>query len=106
MKYKIFVSGAQKELKKERLAVWDMVQSDVLLRDYFNVFLFEKTPAHSKPSKALYLKEVRACHVYILILGNEYGNVSNNKLSATEEEFREARKNSKYVLVYIKGKSE
>lgn len=106
MRYKIFVSGVQKELKTERLAVQEMVENNILLKDYFRVFLFEKAPAGSKSSKAVYLKEVRACEVYIVILGDEYGKVPKNKLSATEEEFREAQKRSKYALVYIKGKSD
>ena len=106
MKYKIFVSGVQKELKAERFAVQEIVESDALLKDYFRVFLFEKAPAGSKSSKVVYLKEVRGCEIYIAILGDEYGNVPKNKLSATEEEFREAKKRSKYVLAYIKGKSD
>jgi len=106
MKYRIFVSGVQKELKAERFAVQEIVESDVLLEDYFKVFLFEKSPAGSKSSKAIYLKEVRNCEVYIVIFGDEYGKVPGNKLSATEEEFREAQKRSKYVLAYIKGKSD
>ncbi|MFH1380186.1 MAG: ATP-binding protein [bacterium] len=106
MKYRIFVSGVQKELKAERLAVQDVVENDALLKDYFRVFLFEKAPAGSKSSKALYLKEVRACDVYIVFFGDTYGEVPKNKLSATEEEFKEAQKNSKYILVYIKGKSD
>ncbi|MBU4418749.1 MAG: DUF4062 domain-containing protein [Candidatus Omnitrophica bacterium] len=106
MKYKIFVSGVQKELKAERLAVRELVDKDILLRDYFNVFLFEKAPAGSKPSKAVYLKGVRDCELYIVILGDEYGKAAQNMLSATEEEFREAHKRAKYVLVYIKGKTD
>jgi len=106
MKYKIFISGVQKELKAERFAVQEIVESDVLLEDYFKVFLFEKAPAGSKSSKAIYLKEVRNCEVYIVIFGDEYGKVPKNKLSATEEEFIEAKKRSKYVLAYIKGKSD
>ncbi len=106
MKYKIFVSGVQKELKSERLAVKELIESDVLLKDYFSVFLFEKAPAGSKPSKSVYLKEVRDCDVYIIILGDEYGKVAQNKLSATEGEFREAQKRTKYVLVYIKGEAD
>lgn len=106
MKYKIFVSGVQKELKAERIAVQEIVEDDVLLNDYFKVFLFEKAPAGSKSSKFIYLKEVHDCEVYVVIFGDEYGNVAGNNLSATEEEFREAQKRSKYVLVYIKGKSD
>ncbi|MCD4727045.1 MAG: DUF4062 domain-containing protein [Pirellulales bacterium] len=106
MKYKIFVGGVQKELKAERLAVQEMVEGDALLKDYFRVFLFEKVPAGGRSSKIVYLKEVRACNVYIVIFGEEYGKVSKNKISATEEEFIEAKKRFKYVLVYIKGKSD
>lgn len=106
MKYKIFVSGVQKELKAERLAVGELVDKDILLRDYFNAFLFEKAPAGNKPSKAVCLKEVSSCDIYIIIFGDEYGKVPQDKLSATEEEFREAHKKVKYVLVYIKGKTD
>lgn len=106
MKYKLFISGVQKELSTERLAVQEMIENDVLLKDYFKVFLFEKAPADTKASRVVYLKAVCDCDVYIVILGNEYGNVGKNKVSATEEEFREAQKRLKYVLVYIKGKSD
>ncbi len=102
MKYKIFVSGVQKELKVERLSVKELVDNDVLLKEYFSVFLFEESPAESKPPKAVYLSEVRNCDICVVIFGNEYGRVGNNKLSATEEEFREAQKLAKYVLVYAK----
>lgn len=106
MKYKLFVSGVQKELQAERLAIKEFIEKDILLKDYFKVFLFEKAPADTKASRAVYLKGVCDCDVYILILGNEYGNPSKNKKSATEEEFRVAQKSSKHVLVYIKGKSD
>lgn len=106
MKYKIFVSGVQKELKLERLAIKELVENDVLLKDYFSVFIFEKAPADGKSSKTVYLKEVRDCGVYIVILGEEYGKSAKNKPSATEEEFREAQKRTKHVLVYIKGKTD
>ena len=40
MKYKIFISGVQKELKAERRAIKDFVHNDPLCRRYFDVFLF------------------------------------------------------------------
>lgn len=106
MKYKLFISGVQKELQAERLAIKDFIEKDTLLKDCFKVFLFEKAPANTKASRTVYLKEVRDCAVFILVLGNEYGNPGKNKISATEEEFRTAQKSSKHILVYIKGKSD
>ena len=103
MKYKIFVSGAQKELKAERRAVKDFIAGEVLLSEYFDVFLFEDVSAKSKPAQSVYLGEVRDSDIYIGILGQEYGSVGKNKMSPTEEEFRDAKKFGKTILVYIKG---
>lgn len=103
MKYKIFVSSVQKELKEERSAVKEIITENVLLKEYFQVFLFEDAPAKGKSVKTAYLDEVRKSDIYLAILGNEYGAVNKSNLSATEQEFREAQKTNKEVLVYIKG---
>lgn len=104
-KYKIFISGVQKELKEERRAIKDFVGNDVLLRDHFEVFLFEDYPAKGKSSETAYLDEVRGCDIYIGILGNSYGSVEKGKVSPTEAEFREAQKKHKIILIYIKGEN-
>lgn len=44
MKYKIFVSGVQEELKAERRAVKDFITNEVLLSEYFDVFLLKTYP--------------------------------------------------------------
>lgn len=106
MKYKIFVSGVQRELKEERFAVKEIVTENILLQEYFKVFLFEDSPAKSKSAKTAYISEVRNCDIYVGIFGNEYGAVSKNNLSATEQEFREAQGADKEVLIYIKGKED
>ncbi|MEW6599820.1 MAG: ATP-binding protein [Nitrospirota bacterium] len=106
MKYKIFISGVQKEIKEDRFAVKELIAENVLLKEHFKVFLFEDSPAKSKSAKTTYIDEVRKCDIYIGVLGNEYGAVSKNSLSATEQEFREAQRNSKDVLIYIKGKDD
>lgn len=103
MRYKIFISGVQKELKAERRAVKDYITGEVLLSEYFDVFLFEDVSAKSKPAEFVYLGEVRDSDVYIGILGQEYGAVGKNKMSPTEEEYREAKNLDKTVFIYIKG---
>ncbi len=105
MKYKIFVSGVQKELKEERRAIKDFVRNDVLLRDHFEVFLFEDHPAKGKSSENAYLNEVRGCDIYIGLLGDRYGNSEKGKSSPTEAEFLEAQKKHKVILIYIKGEN-
>ena len=71
MKYKIFVSGVQKELKEERFAVKDLIAENVLLKEYFSVFLFEDAPAKSKAAKTAYLNEVHKGDIYLGIFSNE-----------------------------------
>ncbi|MBI5573808.1 MAG: DUF4062 domain-containing protein [Elusimicrobia bacterium] len=105
MKYKIFVSGVQKELKTERRAVKDSILSDVLLSEYFDVFLFEDSPAKSHSTETAYLEEVRRSEMYIGILGDKYGSAGKDKISPTEAEFREAKANHKDILIYIKGEN-
>ena len=103
MKYKIFISGAQKELKDERRAVKGFVREDVLLSEYFDVFLFEDSPAKGKSSQTAYIEEVRKSDIYIGILGRQYGG--DGKISPTESEFREAKSKHKEILIYIKGQN-
>ncbi len=64
MKYKIFVSAVQKELKEERRAIKKFILEDVLLSEYFDVFLFEDAPAKSKSAEKNYLHEVRRSNIY------------------------------------------
>lgn len=104
-KYKIFVSGVQQELKKERLAIKDFVLNDALLSEYFDVFLFEDAPAKSKSVEISYLEELKKSDIYIGILGIKYGNTAKCKLSPTDVEFHKAKELHKTILIYIKGKN-
>jgi predicted HTH transcriptional regulator len=101
-KYKVFVSGVQRELKKERRAVKDFILGNPLLKEYFNVFLFEDLPAKSRSAQQAYLDEVRKSDIYLGIFGGEYGKIGKDNLSATEKEFREAHQRSKTILIYVK----
>ncbi len=104
-KYKIFISGVQKELKVERRAVKDFITKDILLSEYFEVFLFEDSPAKGKSAQKAYIDEVRESDIYIGVLGQQYGGSGKSTVSPTESEFREARVKHKEILIYIKGKN-
>lgn len=103
MKNRIFISGVQKELKDERRAVKDCVLGNPLLKEYFDVFLFEDAPAKSKASEVFYLNEAKRADIYLGIWGNQYGSVGKGNISPTEAEFREARKTNKQILIFLKG---
>lgn len=104
-KYKIFVSGVQKELKEERRAIKKFILQDHLLLDYFDVFLFEDAPAKGRSSEDAYLEEVHKSDIYIGILGQKYGGIDTGKISPTEAEFKEAKSKHKEILIYIKGQN-
>jgi len=107
-KYKIFVSGVQRELKGERLAVKEIVLSNSTLRDFFDIFLFEDLPAKGKSPVSTYIKQVDNSDVYIGIIGNEYGIKGKDGLSPTEREFRRfvKQKPQGEILIFIKGKDD
>jgi len=107
-RYKIFVSGNQKELKKERFAVKEIINNNSTLRSFFDIFLFEDLPAKGKSPVSTYLKQMDNSDIYIGIIGNEYGAKGNDGFSATEREFRRfANQNSqREILILIKDKND
>jgi predicted HTH transcriptional regulator len=51
----------------------------------------------------VYLEEVKNCDVYVCLLGSEYGAEDAQGISSTEREFREATKQGKARLLFIKA---
>lgn len=107
MKYKLFVSANQKELRDERFAIKGVINDSATLRSYFNVFLFEDLPAKGKSPMATYLKNVANSDVYVCIIGRNYGDKGKDGFSATEREFRYflKAKPSGEIIAFIKGSS-
>ena len=107
MKYKIFVSANQKELREERFAIKDLINDSLTLRQCFDVFLFEDLPAKGKSPIATYLKHVCGSDIYLGIIGKEYGDKGKDELSATEREFRRFQKDCPRgeILIFVKGTS-
>lgn len=106
MKYKIFVSGVQKELKTDRLALSDYINGDPLLSKFFEVFLFESQPASGRRADDVYLKEVRASDIYLGLFGNNYGPEDSGGQSPTHREFLLATELGKPRLIFIKGEDD
>ncbi len=102
----IFVSSVQKELAAERRALKEYVHNDPLLRQYFEVFLFEDLPASGRRADEVYLSEVDRSDVYVGIFGDSYGFEDASGVSPTEREFDRATDAGKDRLVFVKGTSD
>jgi len=101
-KYKVFISSVQKEFKAERRAIKDFVSSDPLCRRYFEIFLFEDSPARSRRPNKVYLDEVKKSTVYIGLFGNEYGAQDSKGISSTEHEYHGALDEHIPRLIFVK----
>jgi len=103
MKHKIFISSVQKEFKAERKALKIYILGDPLLRQFFEVFVFEDLPAGDRRADEVYLSELKESDIYLGLFGNEYGSADKNGQSPTQREFQLASQLSKLRLIFVKG---
>ena len=99
---RLFVSSVQKELENERVTVQNLVNTDPFLSAHCIPVLYEYEPA--SPEKALEgcLKSLDSCHVYLLIVGSQYGSLVGD-ISITHAEYRRAKDRHLPVLAFIRG---
>lgn len=95
MKEILFVSSAQKEFQAERRAIKTHVEHDPLLRDFFDVFLFEDLPAPDRRADDVYLNKVDCCGIYVGLFGREHS-------APTEREFDRSTSKGKTRLIFVK----
>ena len=100
---RIFISSVQKEFVREREALRDYLREDPLMRRFFDVFLFEDTPASDRRPDELYLDEVERCDVYMGLFGSDYGTKDEEGVSPTEREFDRATTLGTHRLIFVKG---
>ncbi len=104
---RIFISSVQRELAKERKAVVDLVSSSPQLARFFSTFAFEfDVPAADKRTDEVYLAELAVSDVYVGIIGNEYGGLTPERISATESEYDEATRLGIPRFIFVKGTSD
>jgi hypothetical protein len=63
--------------------------------------MFENLGARSDDSRQAYLSEVRRCTIYLGILSRRYGTRLPSGYSATQEEYEEARRQRKEILIFL-----
>lgn len=102
MTVRVFTSSVQKELEPERIALFSLLTTDPTLKDYVEPVLFEQLSPPPRPTKKPYLKTLKTCQVYILMLDREYAPDGIAK-SATHEEYNLACSTGIPALAMIKG---
>ena len=101
-KYKVFISSVQSEFANERQRVYDFICQDDLMSQYFEPFIFEQIAAQDTNPCQLYLDEASSCQVYLLLVGQWYGNALPGELSPTEKEYLAAGEGNAYRVAFIK----
>ena len=101
-KYKVFISSVQSEFASERQRVFDFIRNDELMGQYFEPFIFEQIVAQDTNPRQLYLDEASKCQVYLLLVGQRYGNALPGELSPTEKEYQAAGEGNAYRVAFIK----
>ena len=104
---RIFISSVQRELSAERKAIVDIVSGNPQLARFFSTFAFEfDVPAADKRTDEVYLAELAVSDLYVGIIGNEYGGVTPDGVSATESEYDEATRLGIPRFLFVKGSSD
>ncbi|MDD6338176.1 MAG: DUF4062 domain-containing protein [Lentisphaeria bacterium] len=104
---RIFISSVQHELSAERKAIVNLISKNPLLARFFDTFAFEfDVPAEDKRTDEVYLSELAVSDLYVGVLGNEYGTVTSEGISATESEYDEATRLGIPRFIFVKGKSD
>ncbi len=100
---RIFISSVQKELEPERLALFSLLTTDPALKDHVEPVLFEILPPPPRPMKKPYLKALKTCQAYVLMIDREYAPEGTAK-SPTHEEYELACLMGIPALAMIKGR--
>ena len=104
---RIFISSVQHELSSERKAIVNLISKNPQLARFFDTFAFEfDVPAEDKRTDEVYLSELSVSDLYVGIIGNEYGGIMSDGISATESEYDEATRLGIPRFIFVKGTSD
>jgi len=97
--FRVFLCSTYSDLIDEREAVLRVIQRLQLLHVSMEFF-----GARPETPLETVLEEVRASDIVVVIIGHRYGTlVPNKRVSYTEIEYKEAWKNNKPCLVYVRS---
>ena len=101
MRYKVFISSVQSEFAIERRMLTNYLHKDALLSRFFDVYVFEGSPAKDSAPQMVYIEEVKKTDIFLLLLGKEYGYEFDDGISPTQKEYEAASENNKYRLAFL-----
>ncbi len=87
MVVKVFISSNQKEFSSDRKFIYEELKRDPFLNKIIELFVFEEDNASSLPSDEVFIGAIEKSDIYIGLIGEHYGNIYENGVSATEYEF-------------------
>ncbi|MCK5521396.1 MAG: DUF4062 domain-containing protein, partial [Candidatus Marinimicrobia bacterium] len=100
-KYKIFISSVQKEFEQERIELTKYINTDALLKSFFEPFIFENIAANTKNPEKVFTFQIKQADIYLGIFGKDYGYEDKNGISPTEKEYDIAKNNGIPRWIYI-----
>ena len=84
MVVKVFISSVQGEFSEEREFLHDEINNDPYFSRNVQVFVFEIDGAKTEAANEVFLNEVEEADVYIGLIGQHYGEIYEDGVSATE----------------------
>ena len=96
MQEKVFISSVIKGMDNFRAEAKETIKLMNLVP-----VMSEDFPASTNSSKDACLQAVRECNLFVLILGKNYGEKTEDGISVTHAEYSEAKKQNKPILVFI-----
>lgn len=101
MVVKVFISSVQGEFSEEREFLHDEINNDPYFSRNVQVFVFEIDGAKTEAANEVFLNEVEEADVYIGLIGQHYGEIYKDGVSATEYEYNTfiADKHDAYFFV-------
>ena len=100
--FKVFLSSVQDEFACERASLKEYFQTDPLLRNVFEILLFEDIPATEVPPDTAYLERVDQADILIGLFGLKYGSEGRDGISPTEREYDRASATNTHRLIFVR----
>ena len=101
MVVKVFISSVQGEFSEERKFLHEKINKDPYFSRNMKLFVFEIDGAKTEAANEVFLNEVDEADFYIGLIGQHYGEIYEDGVSATEYEYNTfiADKHDAYFFV-------